>query len=101
MGVTHTLEGTLFAFESRGLLPGLASNAGNSRNLLTLGGDIGRGGFGGGALSQSGIHHFENSGHLRGRGWRRPNVGRRWLSRTTDGYDSGSHCKAKKAKLEV
>ena len=30
MGVAHTLEGTLFAFESGGVLPRLASNARNS-----------------------------------------------------------------------
>ena len=101
MGVTHTLKGTLFAFESRCVLPRLTSNARNSRNLLTHGGDIWRGRFGGSALSQSGLHPFEISGQVRVLGRRHPNVGRRWLSRTTGGNHSGRHCKQSSKGREV
>ena len=34
--MTHTFEGTLFAFESSRVLPRLAINARHSRNLLTM-----------------------------------------------------------------
>ena len=119
MTVKHTLEGTLFAFESSCVLPRLASNARNSRNLWTLGGDIFRGGLDvielwksvfyilfidGSALSQSGFHPLDISGQLRILGWRRPNVERRLKSRTTrdGGYNSGArHCKQSSRDGEV
>ena len=117
--MTLTLEGTLFAFESRCVLPQLASNARNSRNLWTLGGDIFLGGLDGsalsqsglhlhdidgGALSQSGFHPHDIGGQLHGRGWRRPDVERRLKSRTTrdGGYNSGArHCKQSSKDGEV